>query len=79
VPLAETARREDVKHEGGIHQAVDETMQAWGDRIICGDARQMAEVPDAAVHLIVTSPPYNVAKGYADHNDDLTFEQYVQR
>jgi hypothetical protein len=31
---------------------------AWRDRIICGDARDMRIVPDAAISLVVTSPPY---------------------
>jgi site-specific DNA-methyltransferase (adenine-specific) len=51
--------------------------QKWLDRIVCGDAREMSAIPDGVVELIVTSPPYNVAKGYADHNDDLALEEYV--
>ncbi len=38
----------------------------------------MSEVPDGAVSLIVTSPPYNVRKGYADHSDDLTLGEYCE-
>ncbi len=49
----------------------------WLNRIICGDARDMAAVPDASVQLVVTSPPYNVAKDYSDHDDNLTLDQYV--
>jgi DNA modification methylase len=49
----------------------------WLDRIICGDARDMSAVPDGAVHLIVTSPPYNVSKDYADHKDDLSLDEYI--
>ena len=37
----------------------------------------MSVVPDASVQLIVTSPPYNVAKDYTDHNDDLSLDEYV--
>jgi site-specific DNA-methyltransferase (adenine-specific) len=29
------------------------------------------------VHLIVTSPPYNVSKEYTDHNDNLGLEEYL--
>lgn len=54
-----------------------EAANAWLDRIICGDARQMDSVPDASVHLVVTSPPYNVAKDYVDHNDDLSLDEYI--
>jgi DNA modification methylase len=34
------------------------------DRIICADARSMADVPDASVALVVTSPPYFAGKDY---------------
>jgi modification methylase len=51
--------------------------RAWLNRIICGDARAMSVVPDASVQLVITSPPYNVAKDYTDHNDDLSLDEYV--
>jgi modification methylase len=51
--------------------------ESWLNRIICGDARAMSVVPDASVQLVVTSPPYNVAKDYSDHDDNLTLDQYV--
>jgi DNA modification methylase len=66
-------KRKDVKPAAG-----EEAMPAWANRIICGDARAMRAVPDNAVELVVTSPPYNVAKGYADHHDDLALEEYVR-
>ena len=34
------------------------------NKIILGDSRNMNEIPDNSVHLIVTSPPYNVGKDY---------------
>ena len=49
----------------------------WLDRIFCGDARAMRAVPAASVQLVVTSPPYNVAKDYSDHNDDLSLDEYI--
>lgn len=48
------------------------------DVIHCKDARQMDEVEDGSVQLIVTSPPYNVGKPYetpvenGKHLDNLT-------
>ena len=33
----------------------------------------MGELPDKSVHLMVTSPPYNVGKEY---DEDLTLEEY---
>ncbi len=35
----------------------------------------MEEIPDASVHLMVTSPPYNAAKEY---DQDLTLDEYRQ-
>ena len=35
-----------------------------GDGCLNGDARDMHQVPDASVALVVTSPPYFVGKDY---------------
>jgi len=56
---------------------VSEPSSPWLNCIICGDARDMRVVPDASVQLVVTSPPYNVAKDYTDHNDDLSLDEYI--
>ena len=44
------------------------------DRIICRSSERMKEIPDSSVHLVVTSPPYNVGKEY-DRN--LTLQEYL--
>ena len=44
------------------------------DRILCQDSRNMDNIPDSSVHLMVTSPPYNVGKEY---DEDLTLEDYL--
>jgi site-specific DNA-methyltransferase (adenine-specific) len=56
---------------------MSEQHSTWLDHIICGDARRMEAAPDASVQLVVTSPPYNVAKDYTDHDDELSLEEYV--
>lgn len=43
------------------------------DKIFCKSSEKMEELPDDSVHLMVTSPPYNVGKEY---DDDLTLEEY---
>ncbi len=43
------------------------------DRIFCKSSESMAELPDLSVHLVVTSPPYNVGKEY---DEDLTLDEY---
>ena len=31
------------------------------DKVLCQDGRNMDNIPDSSVHLMVTSPPYNVS------------------
>ncbi len=45
------------------------------DKIFCKSSERMDELPDSSVHLMVTSPPYNVGKEY---DQDLTLEEYRQ-
>ncbi|MEM3829250.1 MAG: site-specific DNA-methyltransferase [Conexivisphaerales archaeon] len=40
------------------------------DKIFCKSSERMAELPDSSIHLMVTSPPYNVGKLY-DNNMSL--------
>ena len=42
--------------------------------IFCRSSEDMAELPEASVHLMVTSPPYNVGK---DYDEDFTLEEYL--
>ncbi|MBP8178973.1 MAG: site-specific DNA-methyltransferase [Spirochaetes bacterium] len=49
-------------------------------KIIIGDSRQIKDVPDESVHLIITSPPYWQLKDYGNgkqigFND--TYEEYI--
>lgn len=43
------------------------------DRIFCESSEHMKELPDNSVHLMVTSPPYNVGKLY---DRDMSLEEY---
>jgi len=43
------------------------------NKIFCKTSENMEELPDNSVHLMVTSPPYNVGK---DYDRDLSLEQY---
>ena len=45
------------------------------DTVRCIDSRDMSLLPDGSVHLMVTSPPYNVGK---DYDEDLGLEEYRQ-
>lgn len=49
-------------------------------KIIIGDSRNMAELPDACVHLIVTSPPYWQLKDYGSQDQigfNDSYEDYI--
>jgi len=46
-------------------------MQQTFHRLINGDARDFAFLPDESVHLVVTSPPYWNLKRYAENPDQL--------
>lgn len=45
------------------------------NRIIQGSSETMKEIPDNSLHLMVTSPPYNVTKEY---DEDLSLKEYLQ-
>jgi modification methylase len=47
------------------------------DTIYCADSRAMRDVDDGSVQLIVTSPPYNVGKDYAQHRDAMELDDYL--
>jgi len=40
----------------------------------CHSSEEMKELPDNSIHLMITSPPYNVTKEY---DDDLNLEEYL--
>lgn len=48
------------------------------DNVVCGDCLElMAQIPDACVHLAVTSPPYNLGINYDLHEDNLAYAEYL--
>ncbi len=44
------------------------------NKIFCKSSEKMEELPDNSVHLMVTSPPYNVGKEY---DRDFTLKEYL--
>lgn len=44
------------------------------DQIIHGSSEKMSELPDNSLHLMITSPPYNVSKTY---DEDLSLTEYL--
>lgn len=48
-------------------------------RIILGDCREaLKTLPANSIHLVITSPPYNVNKDYGKCNDNLSLNEYLE-
>ena len=45
------------------------------NQLFCKSSEHMDEIPDGTVHLMVTSPPYNVGK---DYDEDLSKHDYLE-
>ena len=44
------------------------------NKLYCKSSESMDEIPDNSIHLMITSPPYNVGKEY---DNDLTLDEYL--
>lgn len=65
------ANTPEVQPEDGTVNSIPTTSL---DQIYGSSAESMAQIPNNAVHLMVTSPPYNAGKEY---DQDLTLEDYL--
>ena len=45
------------------------------NKVILGNSENMDLIPDNLIHLMITSPPYNVTK---DYDEDLNLEEYLE-
>ncbi len=67
------------KAESNVDFTENKVPEVALDRIFCRSSEQMGEIPDNSVHLMVTSPPYNVGKLYdkemslAEYREFLSF------
>lgn len=71
------ASRMYADHPGEQHTQPDEESlvpQDVLDKILVASSEEMTQLPDACIHLMVTSPPYNARKEY---DQDLTLEEYL--
>lgn len=57
-----------------ITKIVNEFPPKLVNTIVHSSCEQMKEIPDCSVHLMITSPPYNVSKEY---DDDLSLNEYL--
>jgi DNA modification methylase len=59
---------------GACDYIENEVQPEFLNTILAKSSESMEEIPDHSVHLMVTSPPYNVGK---DYDEDLTLEDYL--
>ena len=64
----------DVKPNGEVKNYIENEVGAV-NVIHCHDSRDMCHLPDSSVHLMITSPPYNVGKQY---DEDLSLQEYLE-
>ena len=60
---------------GGVPHSENEFPAEYENQIILGSSENMLAIPDNSLHLMVTSPPYNVTKAY---DEDLSLKEYLQ-
>ena len=65
----------ELPSNGGETAPDQEFPAAYENKIILGSSTAMQEIPDHSLHLMVTSPPYNVTKEY---DQDLSLKEYLQ-
>ena len=49
------------------------------NKIFCKTSEVMSEIPDNSVHLMVTSPPYNVGKEYDENLSLNEYREFLKR
>ena len=64
----------ELQQTKSISDKTNEFPQKYLNKIILGSCTDMKEIPDNSVHLMITSPPYNVSKEY---NKDLSLTEYL--
>jgi site-specific DNA-methyltransferase (adenine-specific) len=65
----------DIGRGGELLDEVKVVPEKYLNSVILGSCTDMKEIPDNSVHLMITSPPYNVSKEY---DDDLSLKEYLE-
>jgi DNA modification methylase len=64
----------ELNHNKTVSKVTNEFPSELLNTIIHGSCERMKEIPDNSLHLMITSPPYNVSK---DYDDDLSLNEYL--
>ena len=66
---------EEIQSKKVIDKTENPFPEEYLNKVILGSAENMQEIPDNSVHLMITSPPYNVSK---DYDKNLSLRQYLE-
>ena len=64
----------ELEHNKIVDSSENTFPQEWINKVILGSAENMKEIPNNSLHLMITSPPYNVSKEY---DDVLSLKAYL--
>jgi len=64
---------DDIPNEESKEYRENSINNKYLNTIFCKSSEKMDEIPDNSVHLVITSPPYNVGKVY---DEDLNLDEY---
>jgi site-specific DNA-methyltransferase (adenine-specific) len=72
-PFYSSRLYEDLQKEKKVIYVENPLLPECVDKIFCKTSEAMEELPDNSVHLMITSPPYNVGK---DYDQNLSLSEY---
>jgi modification methylase len=65
---------EGLTKDNKIKHIENEIPEKYLNKHFCHSSEKMNELPDNSIHLMITSPPYNVTKEY---DDNLSLQEYL--
>jgi DNA modification methylase len=69
----------DLPKEKSVEYVENKIPDEFLNRILCKSSEDMSELPSNSVHLVVTSPPYNVGKEYDKDLDLNEYREFLKR
>ncbi len=65
----------ELENRKNVSKEINEFPKELLNTTIHGSAEDMSMIPDNSLHLMITSPPYNVSKEY---DEDLSLKEYLE-
>lgn len=78
-PFYESRLYSEVEKEEKVEYIENPLPTEYVNKIICKSSENMEELPDCSVHLMITSPPYNVGKEYDENRTLREYRDFLKR